>query len=111
VPTGNTQFQFQAGNLNFHSTEYQWLVVAGCKAQFKGKGTINGTGQYDFLLTAYDAQAGANGSCAGQPVDRFRIKITQGGTVIYDNNPGASDDVDGADPQALGGGSIVIHNR
>ncbi|MBC7260896.1 MAG: PKD domain-containing protein, partial [Chloroflexi bacterium] len=27
VPDGNTQFQFKAGNLNFHSTSYQWLVV------------------------------------------------------------------------------------
>ena len=29
VPNGETEFQFQAGNLNFHSDAYQWLVVAG----------------------------------------------------------------------------------
>ncbi len=34
VPDGDTQFQFKAGDLNFKSTSYEWLVVAGNKAQF-----------------------------------------------------------------------------
>ena len=38
VPTGLTEFQFKAGDLNFHSEEYQWLVVAGPQAKFKGVG-------------------------------------------------------------------------
>jgi hypothetical protein len=44
VPTGNTEFVFKAGDLNFHSSSYEWLVVnqAGTNAQFKGSGTING---------------------------------------------------------------------
>ena len=52
VPTGQTEFQFKAGDLNFHSSEYQWLVVNrdGTNAQFKGTGTINGTGEYKFML-------------------------------------------------------------
>lgn len=25
IPDGNTQFTFTAGNLNFHSTAYEWL--------------------------------------------------------------------------------------
>jgi hypothetical protein len=54
VPTGNTEFQFKAGALNFHSGEYDWLVVAGARAQFKGRGQINGAGDYQFLLTAID---------------------------------------------------------
>ncbi len=28
---------------------------------------------------------------------------------VYDNRMDASDDIDAADPQAIGGGSIVIH--
>lgn len=32
-----------------------------------------------------------------------------GGTIIYDNRMGVSEDVDNADPTAIGGGSIVIH--
>ncbi len=38
IPTGETEFQFQVGNFNFHSTVYQWLVVSGAKAQYKGSG-------------------------------------------------------------------------
>lgn len=45
----------------------------------------------------------------GGGVDQFRIKITGPGGLVYDNSPGASDDIDAANPQAIGGGSIVIH--
>src|SRR6185503_12114220 len=41
-PTGETEFQFKAGDLNFHSSSYDWLVVAGAKGQYKGLGEING---------------------------------------------------------------------
>ena len=52
VPTGETEFQFSAAGFNFHSTVYDWLVIAGAKAQYKGSGTINDAGDYSFLLTA-----------------------------------------------------------
>jgi len=96
VPEGNTEFQFKAGNLNFHSTSYDWLVVnqGGARAQFKGSGTINGSGDYTFMLWAGD----------GEP-DTFRIKIwyEDGGTevVVYDNYM----------EQTIGGGSIVVHTK
>jgi uncharacterized repeat protein (TIGR01451 family) len=70
VPTGETEFQFKAGNLNFHSSTYEWLVVSGARAQYKGVGTINGAGNYGFLLTAIDSQINGGGN-----VDKFRIKI------------------------------------
>ena len=43
VPTGDTEFQFQAGGFNFKSTVYEWLVISGSKAQYKGSGTVNGS--------------------------------------------------------------------
>jgi hypothetical protein len=64
VPDGNTEFQFKAGDLNFKSVSYEWLVVAGNMAQFKGEGTINGQGVYQFMITADDDNP-----------DTFRIKI------------------------------------
>jgi hypothetical protein len=70
VPTGETEFQFKAGNLNFHSTVYEWLVVARARAQYKGVGKINGAGDYGFLLTAIDCNLKN-----GDGKDRFRIKI------------------------------------
>ena len=106
VPTGNTEFQFHAGNLNFKSTVYQWLVIAGARAQYKGEGTINGAGRYGFLLTGIDGQVSGGGG-----VDKFRIKIWDFVTnaVVYDNQPGALDDSPNA--TTLGGGSIVIHTK
>ena len=107
VPVGNTEFQFKAGNLNFHSDNYDWLVIAGHRAQYKGTGTINGTGSYGFMLTAVDAEL-----TPSTGIDLFRIKIwdkANGDTVVYDNQYGAEDDVDPS--TQLGGGSIVIHAK
>ena len=99
VPNGDTEFQFQAGDFNFYSTSYDWLVVSKDKvtAQFKGSGMVNGAldpngKAYKFMLWAGD----------GTP-DTFRIKIwwedEAGEHVVYDN---------GFD-QAIGGGNIVVH--
>jgi parallel beta-helix repeat protein len=96
TPTGNTEFQFHAGDLNFHSSSYEWLVVTGSDyAKFKGSGTINGMGDYRFSLWAGDDEP-----------DTFRIKIWEEdefGTeaVTYDN---------GMD-QAISRGSIKIHTN
>jgi hypothetical protein len=105
VPTGQTEFQFKVANLNFHSTDYEWLVVAGARAQFKGTGTINGSGNYGVLLTAIDGSVSGGGG-----IDRFRIKIwdkENNNAIVYDNKSGLSDSSDSATD--LGGGSIIIH--
>jgi hypothetical protein len=78
-------------------------VVSGARAQYKGSGTINGSGNYRFLLTAIDGQVTGGGG-----VDKLRVKIWDNatGTIAYDNQPLASDD---ANPvTALGAGSIAI---
>jgi parallel beta-helix repeat protein len=95
VPTGNTEFQFKAGNLNFHSDSYDWLVIAGDKAMYKGTGTVNDAGDYGFMLSAIDSD----------PEDKFRIKIWDRSTdtVIYDNG------CEGPEGTVLGGGQIIIH--
>ena len=57
-------------------------------------------GTFDFILTAID------GDQPGGGVDKFRIKITGPGGVVYDNQMGAAD---GEDPTtAIAGGHIVI---
>ena len=98
VPTGNTQFRFNAGDLRFQSSSYEFLVITmgGTNAQFKGRGTINGGGDFRFMLFAGD----------GDP-DTFRIRIweedesTGTESVVYDN---------GFD-QPITHGSIVIHTK
>jgi len=105
APIGQTEFQFKAGDLDFHSTYYEWLVVASFdKAKFKGEGTINGMGTYGFMLTAKDNKV--NGS-----PDELRIKIWnkhQPYELVYDNQMGKDDDSYAA--TAIGGdGNIVVH--
>ncbi len=106
VPTGETEFQFHAGSFKFHSEAYQWLVVAGCKAQYKGTGSVNGETGYGFLLTATDGD-----KCAAKTTDKFRIKVWRVSTsaTVYDNKIASPDDIDTASPQAISGGQIVIH--
>jgi hypothetical protein len=105
IPTGNTEFQFKEAGMNFSSTSFDWLVISGKKAQYKGTGTINGTGTFGFILTATDGDLASPAT-----VDFFRIKIYNKSTnvVVYDNQYGTI--ADDADPTtSLGGGSIVIH--
>ena len=103
VPTGNTEFKFSAGGLDFHSDNYEWLVVNmnGSNAQYKGSGTVNGNlspsgDAYKFMLWARDLDAG----------DTLRIKVWYddafgGEVVVYDNGFA----------QAIGGGNIAIHTK
>jgi len=106
TPTGQTEFQFKVADLNFHSDNYEWLVVAGARAQYKGTGTINGAGNYGFMLTAIDEKL-----TPSTDADMFRIKIWDKATdaVVYDNQIGAPDG--GELVTIIGGGNIVIHKE
>lgn len=116
VPTGSTEFQFKAANLNFHSESYEWLVIDGAKAQYKGIGTINGKGNYGFMVTVIDGDeegnAGKKGGGKGNKVtDKFRIKIwsMSNNSIVYDSQPG---DPDIANPTTVTDrGSIIIHKK
>jgi hypothetical protein len=105
VPTGNTEFDFHAGDFNFKSTSYEWLVISGSKARYHGFGKINGAGNFEFELTAWDGKLSGGGG-----LDKLRLQVwdqNQGNAMIYDNQIGAPA---GADPTTvLGGGSITIH--
>ncbi|MBI2925829.1 MAG: hypothetical protein HYY24_09020 [Verrucomicrobia bacterium] len=82
------------------------MPTAWAKAQYKGFGTINGSGNYGFMLTAIDGQIPGGGGS-----DKFRFKIWNKGTggVIYDNLLNAPDN---ADPTTvIGGGGIVVHKE
>jgi hypothetical protein len=110
IPDGNTEFQFKAGNLNFQSSSYEdmRLVISGPKANFKGKGMLNGTGNYGFMVSVIDGQISGGGG-----FDKFRIKIwniDNEGVIVYDNN--LSETNENAEPvTVIEGGSIVIHKE
>jgi len=95
-PKGETEFDFilTDGNytFGFNALNYDYLVVTGAKAQYKGLGktTINGVDQAGlaFILTVVDGQVAGGGG-----IDKIRMKIynKNTGVVIYDNQPGAGD--------------------
>jgi hypothetical protein len=69
------------------------------RGQYKGSGTINGTGNYGFISTAIDG---------GKRPNRLRMKIWNkaNNALVYDNQFGAGDT---ADPTTvINGGSILI---
>ncbi|MBB1287361.1 T9SS type A sorting domain-containing protein [Flavisolibacter sp. BT320] len=103
VPTGNTEFQFHAAGMNFKSTSYEWLVISGSKAQYKGVGTINGgSDEYGFILTVIDGAL-----VSSTTPDKLRIKIWNASGTVYDNQMGAALDADAT--TAIDNGSIIIH--
>jgi Calx-beta domain-containing protein/Big-like domain-containing protein/PKD domain-containing protein len=117
VPTGETNFKYRPGNLHFHSTSYEAMVVTITpdpvtpdKAEWWGSGTINGTGDYCFKVNVTDAgEPGKN--------DSFRIRIWQKITaattcsipaaapplLVYDNGFATQSET------TLGGGNIQVH--
>lgn len=109
VPTGNTQFNVKTGDLDFHSSNYEELGLGfpgQAKAMYTGVGTINGGGNYGFLLSpAIDAPETA----ASDDGDTYHIKIwdkDSGDAVVYDNQVVCSALDDNADPcTVLGAGS------
>jgi len=100
-PDGNLEFQYQAGDINLHSTDMDWLVIQSTtKVRFKGLATINGEGEYTFKVTAEDnGEPGIN--------DTFKIEIWVGVVDTENVNPTPKHKAQGV----LGGGNIQIHRK
>ncbi|UJH92855.1 T9SS type A sorting domain-containing protein [Antarcticibacterium sp. 1MA-6-2] len=103
---GNTNFQFQAGDLHLKSLSHDdmSLVISGAKATYRGIGTVNGAGTHKFLLIAIDGDISGGGG-----IDKLRIKIwkSNSSVVLYDNQ--WISDENSNDATVLASGSIVIH--
>ncbi len=96
TPSGNLQFQFKNGNLNFKSTSMEWLVVTGePRAMFRGLGLVNDTTLCRFEVDAWDASFG-NG------VDAFGLKL-------YACGPNSNQNRYTLSPTPISKGSIIIH--
>ncbi|MEO7445110.1 MAG: SBBP repeat-containing protein [Ferruginibacter sp.] len=86
-PKGETQFEFKVGDFEFNALNFDYLVVSGFKAQFRGTGKIiGGQAGINFIMTIID------GDLDGSGIDKIRLKIFKNnGQVMYDNQPGAGD--------------------
>ena len=103
VPSGETEFVFAPADMTFKSTSYDWLVVSGAEALYKGVGTINGEDKYGFELIVVDEKFKREGG-----LDKFRIKIwnTTTGKTVYDNGLGGPEEV--PPTTSIAGGDISI---
>jgi hypothetical protein len=106
-PKGENQFEFKLGDFEYNALNFDYLVIQGVKAQFKGTGKIiGGPSGISFIMTVID------GELDGTGVDKVRMKIynKNNGVIFYDNQLGASD---AADPVAGVGTSstVVIQNN
>ena len=102
-PKGETQFEFKVGSFEFNALNFDYLVISNAMAQFKGTGKIvGGQSGVGFTMTVTDGQLDGSG------VDKIRMKIynKNNGSIIYDNQPGASDAA--LPTQAVGTNSIVV---
>lgn len=95
--------RFRVANLVFESAAYEALSVGAGRAQYRGRGTVNGGGNYHFTLTAT-----AGGADTGA---RVRMKIwhadalARGDVVDYDNEGGPAL---GGEGSAIADGHVVI---
>lgn len=61
VPIGETQFHLSVAGFRFDSSSYEWLLISGARARYRGVGTVNGRPGYGFLLTVIDGQVSGGG--------------------------------------------------
>jgi len=96
VPSGDVEFHYDAGNINFKSTGFDFLVVTSePRAQIQGTGTINGTITCKFTIDAW------SGSFLPGHVDAY-------GMTIYNCNSGTANRYNLATAPTTKG-SIKIH--
>ncbi len=109
-PKGETLLDFKVGDFTFSALNFDYLVVSGVKAQFKGLGKMtNGLVEQSglaFILTVIDGQLTGGGG-----VDKIRMKIynKKTGQVFYDTQSGSSE-VDAPVTPVESGSTIVIGN-
>lgn len=97
-PSGSLAFVYAIGPFELRATGYDWLVVAGAKAQARGTATVGGVAGHRFLLSVSDGP------------DGFRLQVWDAaGASVYDNLRGAPDDLDAFDPPPITAGSVVVH--
>jgi hypothetical protein len=102
-PKGETQFNFKVGDFEFNALNFDYLVISNSMAQFKGTGKIiGGQSGVGFTMNVVDGQLDGTG------IDKIRMKIynKSNGSVIYDNQPGASDAA--LPTQAVGANSTIV---
>jgi PKD repeat protein len=100
----NPVFKLDNGGFNFVSTKSELLIVAGNSAKFKGSGEINGTGNYEFMISAEDGDLNRK-----KNPDKLHVRIwnKNSGETVFDNKTNSGKH--GKPATEILEGSIVIH--
>jgi hypothetical protein len=121
VPTGNTQFQLNAGDLSFHWGSYHWLVVdaGGSLAVLRGFGRLNGElspdgDPYMFRLSVGDGSPDTFSVSIEDHYVHFGWYYDFEAEIWREGWHGHTDTVYRQPygtllPQPIGGSSIVVH--
>ena len=96
TPTGNLEFDAKTNGVKFKAKTFDWLVIAGGRAELQGTGTIDkSTTTWQFRLVAVDGAS-----------DTFDLRI-------WDPTAATGNSFDSpkyhAGPSTLGGGEVKIH--
>lgn len=104
---GKATFIFEGGNLNFESTSFDQLLISDNTARLKGKGQVNGSGEYAFVISVVDEKSTGRDRIA----DKYRLRIWDPASshVIYDNQLGDPDDARAA--QSITNGNILVKDQ
>jgi probable HAF family extracellular repeat protein len=109
---GPAGFQFNAAGISFRSDQVESQSVQSSGMQLSGRGSVNGTGGYNFMMHSMP------GSAAGSGKDRIRVRIwhhAQGSgaeVVDYDNQPDSSSTLAGSQKgTVMGEGAITIQTN
>ncbi|WP_326554515.1 family 43 glycosylhydrolase [Micromonospora sp. NBC_01813] len=94
---GAVALRLRVGEWEFAATSHRGYVVDGPQVRFNGRGTVNGAGDYTYMVGLNDEALREQGK------DRFWVRIvdTATGTVVYDSRTNAG-------TTALDGGAVVV---
>lgn len=109
---GPAGFQFNAAGISFRSDQVELQSVQSSGMQISGRGSVNGTGGYNFVMQSMPGSAAESGK------DRIRVRIWHhargSGTEVvdYDNQPDSSSTLAGSQKgTVMGEGAITIQTN
>lgn len=100
IPTGSLQFAISPKSI-LRATSFDWLATSGAKAWAQGRGTINGSGNYGFLVGVVDGARSGGTGCV-----RMKIWNKANNMIFFDNQNGAINAAP-AEPKITSGSVIV----
>jgi hypothetical protein len=106
---GPMTLKFHVADMVFRSARYESLSVGGSRVQYQGSGTINGKGDYKFMLVAVDGSTSKAVRYSRLHLRVWHVDARSKADVVDYDNQGAARTLSAAgEGSVIGGGAIVI---